>query len=188
MIISRGLFYLQFVPLGYTNNISIMKNSNRGFTLIEILVVMGMLALLATVVLVAINPLRQFAQARNTQREANVTAILDAVGHRLADNRGIFEDAIGDCSSTLPGTATQIDDTTGYDLRPCLVPTYNAELPYDPSEGSKTCVSASCNGAREGYDTAYTLLQNASTSRITVCAPFHQDSDLSGSLPFCLTR
>ncbi|MES2995024.1 MAG: hypothetical protein V4681_03270 [Patescibacteria group bacterium] len=147
-----------------------------------------MLALLATIVLVAINPLRQFAQARNSQREANVTAVLDAVGHRLADNRGIFEDATGDCSSTLPGTATQINDTTGYDLRPCLVPTYIAELPFDPSKGTNTCVSTGCSGAGEGYDTAYTLLQNASTSRITVCAPFHQESDLPGSVPFCLTR
>ena len=51
----------------------------RGFTLIEILVVIGMLAILTTVVLVAVNPLRQFAQARNSQRQSNVAAILNAV-------------------------------------------------------------------------------------------------------------
>lgn len=42
------------------------KGGKKGFTLIEILLVMGIIGLLATVVLVAINPARQFAQARDT--------------------------------------------------------------------------------------------------------------------------
>ena len=39
------------------------KKFEGGFTLIEVLVVMDILALLATIVLVAINPARQFAQS-----------------------------------------------------------------------------------------------------------------------------
>jgi len=52
----------------------------EGFTLIEILVVIGMIALLAAIVIVAINPARQFAQGRNTQRTSNVNTILNAIG------------------------------------------------------------------------------------------------------------
>lgn len=160
----------------------------RGFTLIEILIVLGMLALLSTVVLVAVNPLKQFAQARNTQREANVSALLNAVGHRLADNKGIFASASSTCSMNLPHEAKEIARTDGHDLRPCLVPEYLPELPYDPSTGTNTCVTDECNGPGEGYATAYEIMQNASTSRITVCAPLHEEEALPESAPFCLTR
>lgn len=161
---------------------------SRGFTLIEILVVLGMLALLSTVVLVAVNPLRQFAQARNTQREANVSALLNAVGHRLADNQGIFATASSSCESALPSTTEFIASDDGYDLRPCLVPNYLPELPYDPAEGENTCTSEGCDGNGEYYDTAYTIMQSATTSRITICAPHHAETALQDLSAFCLTR
>nr|HPO06648.1 type II secretion system protein [Candidatus Pacearchaeota archaeon] len=64
--------------------------NQSGFTLIEILVVIGLIAFLAAVVIIAINPARQFAQGRNSQRVSNVNAILNAIGQRIADNKGLF--------------------------------------------------------------------------------------------------
>lgn len=162
---------------------------HRGFTLIEILVVIGMLALLSTVVLVAINPLRQFAQARNTQREANVSAILNAVGQRLADNRGVFANESGDCSSELPTDPAPIakSGTTHFDLRPCIVPTYISEIPTDPDSGENSC-SADAACSTGSYATGYTIARDTETSRITVCAPLHEEEAIPGSTPFCLTR
>src|SRR3989344_1948477 len=70
---------------------------NKGFTLIEILVVIGIIAILAAIVIIAINPARQFAQARNTQREANVNTILNAIGQKIADCKGTFDATAAAC-------------------------------------------------------------------------------------------
>lgn len=144
---------------------------NSGFTLIEILVVIGIIAILAAIVIIAINPARQFAQARNSQRTSNVEAILNAVGQRMADHKGLFRDTtetvcLGDittATSTIGIGAGTPAEGSFIDLRPCLVPTYMAELPTDPTLGIPL------SGAT--YNTAYTIAKDAVTGRITVGAP-----------------
>jgi prepilin-type N-terminal cleavage/methylation domain-containing protein len=164
------------------------RKPQGGFTLIEILVVIGMIAVLAAVVLIAINPLRQFAQARNSQRISNVNAILNAIGNRIAENKGIFIDTTT-CTVVIPTTATTIGKgSSQYDMRPCMVPTFISELPFDPKDGSNTCTSATCTGSGESYDTKYTVAQDSTTGRITICAPGALESAISGSSSYCLTR
>lgn len=160
----------------------------RGFTLIEILIVMGIIAVLAAIVLVAINPARQFAQARNTERQSDVTAILDAIGQRIADNKGIFRlstDSV--CITDIATTTTKeiaslgpiISGTTGNsELASCLVPNYLPALPIDPDS------SKAHYNAIDDYDSGYTISKNASTSRITITAPY---TELGGA-PISITR
>ena len=94
----------------------------KGFTLIEILIVVGVMAILAAIVIIAINPARQFAQARNTQRRSDVVAILDAVHQRMVDNSGSF--AEGTTCDALPSSASIVSSTVdpaNVDLCDCLV-------------------------------------------------------------------
>lgn len=153
----------------------------RGFTLIEILVVVGMIGILASTVLVAVNPLRQFQQARNTQRISNVNAILNAVGSRIANNESIpgpdCQAVIDTVPQTIGSAASEVD------LRPCLVPNYIAELPLDPTTGSNTCTDASCTSG--SYITGYTIAK-AAGNRITVCAPSSVDD--GEEVAYCLSR
>lgn len=152
------------------------KIVNKGFTLIEILVVIGLIAILAAIVLIAINPARQFAQARNSQRESNVNTILNAIGQNMADNKGTFG---GVCGALLPipTAVDSIDDAAGglgINLS-CLAPTYIASaMPRDPSQAA-------------GADTGYTVEVDA-TGRTKVCAPKYSEVALGSPAPYCLTR
>ena len=170
-------------------------NKKSGFTLIEILVVIGIIAILAAIVIIAINPARQFAQARNTQRTSNVNSILNAIGQRIADNKGIFEGTVGtlDCPNlTTAGTgALTAGDTHRYSILStdgtlsgtnlplgCVVPTYISVLPNDPQWESTN-----------GSDTLYELwISNA--GRITVCAPKSLGETAISTTPaeICVTR
>lgn len=138
------------------------KQFLKGFTLIELLVVIGIIAVLAAVVIIAINPARQFAQARNTQRWSNVNTFLNAVGQRLADNKGVFE--TGCAAGAIPTVATNMADD-GYDIAPCIIPTYISTLPFDPSASGAHFTS------NADYDTGYTVMKDATTGRIIVSSP-----------------
>ena len=133
--------------------------SNKGFTLIELLVVIGIIAILASVVIVALNPARQFAQARDTQRQANVTTILNAIGQNMADNRGNWCPG----AAALPSSTAKMASSGGYNIAACLVPTYIPSMPFDPSTGSYTSTSS--------YDSGYNVVQTGgATGRVTVNA------------------
>lgn len=147
------------------------KSKHGGFTLIEILVVIGIIAILAAIVIIAINPARQFAQARNTQRESNVNTILNGIGQNTVDYKGTFTCVTGNPIPAAPASSTI--GTSGVDLT-CLVPTYiPSSIPLDPDGGTPT-------------NTGYTI--SASSSRYIICAPKHQETALAGSAPYCLTR
>jgi prepilin-type N-terminal cleavage/methylation domain-containing protein len=153
----------------------------KGFTLIEILVVIGIIAILAAVVLIAINPARQFAQARNSQRVSNVNAILNAVGQDMADNKGIFT-----CSGsayTIASTSTVIKNgATGADLAPCIIPTYISSMPFDPKNALAKYTD------NTDYDTEYTIMQDSTTGRITICAPDSTEPGILNATVICVTR
>jgi type IV pilus assembly protein PilA len=134
-------------------------NTTKGFTLVELLVVIGVLAVLLTITLIAINPARQFSQSNNTKRASDVNTILNAVHQYAADNKG-----------TLPAGITATSQTVssgGANICAALVTDYVAALPVDPLTNNGTPVS-DCTAA---YDTNYTIIRSASNNRITVSAP-----------------
>jgi len=145
----------------------------KGFTLIELLIVIGIIIVLAGVVIVAVNPMRQFAMANNSRRMANVNAILNAVSQNIVDNKGTWVCAAGSLPASATNMADSASDPAGYDICACLVPTYIPELPVDPTTSAYTdCAS---------YNSGYSISQDVVTSRVTISAPNAQSVD--GSFP-----
>lgn len=143
----------------------IQKKIARGFTLIEILIVIGIIAILAAIVLVAINPTRQFRVANDTQRTSNVNAILNAIGQYTIDNKGSLP---GNISSTEKNIGS---DTGNANICSDLVPKYIVQLPTDPKSSHKGA-SVECTDAD---DIGYTV-EKDTEGRVTVAAPLTEEA------------
>lgn len=143
---------------------SIVSAQRKGFTLIELLVVIGIIGILAAVVLVAVNPGRQFASARDTQRRADLYSITNAVYQYATENNGNLPTVIT-TSPTHIGTGGGL-----VDLTTDLVPTYIADIPADPSTGTAA-------------DTQYTIFLDAN-GRVVATA----SSELNAGTVITVTR
>ena len=132
----------------------------RGFTLIELLLVIGIIAILASIVIVAINPTKQLGDARDAQRRSDVNTILNAVYQYAIDNNGNLPTDIpttgsgGEiCSSEAAACSDPMVNLN------VLTGSYLVRIPVDPQVE---------NPAGDG--TNYFIIQDAN-GRITVSAP-----------------
>lgn len=128
-----------------------LLRSQKGFTLIEILLVVAAIAILAGIVIVAINPGKQLGDTRNAQRESDATTILNATYQYSLDNNGVLP-------ASITTTANEVCSTTG---ALCVAPLvdlgvltlnekYLIAIPRDPqattTNGSGYFINRTANG------------------------------------------
>jgi len=155
---------------------NIKRNVQAGFTLLEVLLVVAIIAILAGIVIVAINPGKNLGDARNANRSADVNTIINGIYQYELDNNGASP-PIGSRTGAvaITTTATEICNSTAstctglVDLN--VLSTngkYLVGIPTDP-----TCPTGppACNANGAGYKVLLT-----SNNRLQVTAPQAENS------------
>lgn len=152
---------------------NIKQTSQRGFTLLEVLLVVAVIAILAGIVIIAINPGKNLGDSRNAQRSADVTTILNGVYQYALDNNGVLP-TVGSRTGavvipTAPTAAVEICNTattTCTGLVDLGVVTLNGKylvaIPKDPQ--APTCTTG-CGANGTGY-----TIQKDANGRLTIGA------------------
>lgn len=137
-----------------------LLRSQKGFTLIEILLVVAAIAILAGIVIVAINPGKQLGDTRNAQRKSDVNTILNAISQYAVDNNGVLPAGITASSTEICASSAATSSCGGLvDLSVLtLNGKYIVSIPNEPQ-------SVTANGA--GY-----MVSRNSAGRITVSAQY----------------
>lgn len=141
-----------------------MLNFKKGFTLIEVLLVVAIIAILAGIVILAINPARQLAKTKNAERSVDVNTILNAVYQYTIDNNGVLPAAITSNSTEICKTNASCSGFIDLSVL-TLNEQYLTAMPADP-------VASSTNGT--GY-----YIYKTTNNRITVSAP---SAEISASI------
>lgn len=138
-------------------------SDQKGFTLIEILLVIALIAILAGITIVAINPTRQYGQAKNSERWSHVNTILNATHQYAVDNSGVVPTSIPSGTVCTSSSAYEVCVTgsacsTGVDLSTLTASeVYLVSIPLNPGNSTAT-------------GSGYNIIQSPN-GRITVCAP-----------------
>lgn len=128
------------------------NNSKKGFTLIELLIVIAILAVLATAVVLVLNPVELIKQARDSTRISDLAALNSSIAFYLSDVSSPAFTATGRCTSgtTKPpnmtqtcsnSTSTAVDGNGWVPINFTSISTGSplSKLPMDPNNGSSNC-------------------------------------------------
>jgi prepilin-type N-terminal cleavage/methylation domain-containing protein len=138
----------------------------KGFTLIELVIVIGILAILATTVVLILNPAQILAQARDSQRMSDLSSVKSALALYLSTAITPTLGEIGTCtvsttcglsSCTATTTVTAVDGTgwVDVDLTGTTGGSPLSSLPLDPTN------SATYQYCYDGNNTTKTFELNA---------------------------
>lgn len=131
-----------------------MFKRHSGFSLMEILITIAIIAVISVVVIVALNPTKIFEDGRNSTRQSNIASIYSAINSYISEEGNSLADfgAIPTCA-----TSTSVLGTSATDVTSLVSGGYIGAIPVDPEGGTQV-------------DTGYTIC-SISTNKIKLLAP-----------------
>ncbi|MDD5013460.1 MAG: type II secretion system protein [Candidatus Pacebacteria bacterium] len=137
----------------------------KGFTLIEVLIVIGIITILSSAVIVSTNPAEHFARARNATRLSHMNSIATAIYSYAVDNDGNLPDCDSTVHESVPSGTTPLSSGSSSEdfdnkrgIEGCrlelvdgenkLESVYMPELPVDPKDGEYYRIASDLNGNR----------------------------------------
>lgn len=149
----------------------------KGFTLLEILLVIAAIGILAAIVIIAINPNRQLAQARNAARRSDINTIANAFKQYSIDQSGGFPTELTDQYQEICQQGVTDPSCINIDY---LAPTYVAAIPQDLQAGSiGTGYEVAINPNNNDISVRSSL---AEESEVIIINTFNDQSGRSASL------
>jgi len=128
----------------------------RGFTFVELLVVITVIGTLLSIVLVSTQAIRQ--RQRNAQRATDIASILNAVYQYALDNNSQLPSALTNATTTICRTNSVCTNTI--DLSVLVNGNYLSSIPNDPLSTSTS-----------GY-----MIVKTTSNRVTVIAALAEGS------------
>ena len=150
---------------------SIQKS--RGFTLLELLIVIGILSLLLSTTILALNPAQMFAQARDTQRISDINTLRSAISFHLttAESPNLGDGTGFTCGTNFGATNSGVSSPfAAPDVAHAGVRTLDGEgwvainfslgslgsqlatLPLDPNNDSSRFYAYSCDNTNKTFE------------------------------------
>ncbi len=149
---------------------SFTQKVSRGFTLLELLIVIAILAILAAVVIIVLNPAQTLAQARDAQRLSDLSTLKSAISlYMTTVNPVDLDGGAGALAGCLGGDHTDA----------------NIYYSYPQANATSACVGALTPGA--GADTGSTFDSAAGDFCMSIVSPTHALVDGTGWLPVDFT-
>lgn len=132
-----------------------MKVLKKSFTLIELLIVIGILSILVVTILITLNPAEAQKKARDTKRLKDIVTLQAIVQQWINDGKAPFcTTAIGVCTSDASSTNVNSDPCNNNWLGQNLCD-YTNSVPVDPANNKQRTGLTGGNPATQTYTFRY---------------------------------
>jgi prepilin-type N-terminal cleavage/methylation domain-containing protein len=116
----------------------------RGFTLIELLIAIAIIAVLASVVFIAVNPSSRYAKARDSKRWRDAQTIASAINALLTTREGFIPTKLNDMVKGryyMLGTGTYTSGCPNISAQTCVTQTGVVNMYPSPDYTSLGCLN-----------------------------------------------